>query len=359
MLAVAKLLPASSRADGDKFWVTQTRDVHTKTAAVYGVITVADPHDVTAQLVGGRLLQRIHLTATARGTALHHMNQITERIDRERVTSAQLTFAPRFAALLPTGVQPLATFRVGYPVREGPTQPAATAYGRCAMSTVSRRRRHGSTLAIVGGFLGVAAGVVQATVGADIPDWTGAKATPGALGLLTVVLSAAAGAGAVTLRRPQIRGGDQLIPIAAIVVPAFICFTTVGRLWLVPGPLLLAGATIGAESWREIGRAAHHNWLRILLAALGVCQFVMAAGAAPFPMFVGAVAGTALIVAAAIARQQRLISVGLVAFGTVSFAVVAWYALVPELVLIVGAALAVALLRQPTAAAHVSERGFG
>jgi len=123
MLTVAKLLPASSRAAGDKFWVNQTRDVHTRTAAAYGVITVPDPYDVIAQLVGGRLLQRIHLTATSHGIALHHMNQITERIDRERSNGVQPTFAPRFAELLPAGVQPLVTFRIGYPVRAARLSP--------------------------------------------------------------------------------------------------------------------------------------------------------------------------------------------------------------------------------------------
>jgi len=114
LLTAAKLLPASTRATGDKFWVDSTREVHTATAAAYGVITTADPQDVAAQLVGGRLLERIHLTATARGIALHHMNQITERIDREAVLGTEPTFAPRFAALLPDGGRPLASFRVGY-----------------------------------------------------------------------------------------------------------------------------------------------------------------------------------------------------------------------------------------------------
>ena len=71
----------------------------------------------------GRLLQRIHLTATSQGIALQHMNQITERIDREATTGAAPTFAPRFAALLPPGAHPLLTFRVGYPVREGRPTP--------------------------------------------------------------------------------------------------------------------------------------------------------------------------------------------------------------------------------------------
>lgn len=128
MLTVAKLLPASSRATGDRFWVTQTRDVHTKTAAAYGVITVADPYDPTTQLLGGRLLQRVHLRATRAGLALHHMNQITERIDRERDGGRSATFAPRFAELLPAGSLPLGVFRVGHGVREpalSPRRPVA------------------------------------------------------------------------------------------------------------------------------------------------------------------------------------------------------------------------------------------
>ncbi len=123
ILTVAKLLPASSRAAGDKFWVDQTRDVHTRTAAAYGIIIVTDPADVTERLLGGRLLQRVQLGATARGVAMQHMNQITERIDRERTTAAEATFEPRLAGLLPTGMHALAAFRVGYPVRDAKRSP--------------------------------------------------------------------------------------------------------------------------------------------------------------------------------------------------------------------------------------------
>jgi hypothetical protein len=127
MLAVATLLPASSRADGDRFWLEQTTTVHTATAAAYGVITTATADDRSTQLTAGRLLERVHLTATSRGIALHHMNQITERIDRERSTGAAPTFAPRFAALLPRGEQPLLTFRVGRPVRAAAPSPRRAA----------------------------------------------------------------------------------------------------------------------------------------------------------------------------------------------------------------------------------------
>lgn len=82
-LTLAKLLPASSRTAGDQFWLDQTRTVHTATAAAYGIITAADPNSVATRLTGGRL-QSIHLAVTSRGLGLQHMNQITERIDRER-----------------------------------------------------------------------------------------------------------------------------------------------------------------------------------------------------------------------------------------------------------------------------------
>ena len=120
---LAKLLPASTREAGDTFWVDQTRDVHTKTAAAYGVLTAADPDDRATQLTAGRLLQRIHLTATSRDVALHHMNQITERMDREQQVGAVATMGPRFSAMLPPGARPLVTFRVGYPLRPALPSP--------------------------------------------------------------------------------------------------------------------------------------------------------------------------------------------------------------------------------------------
>lgn len=123
-LSLAKILPAESRAAGDRFWVDQTRTVHTKTAAAYGVITVADTSDPVLRLTGGRLLQRIHLAATTAGLGLQHMNQITERIDREQALGKPATFAPAFDTLIAQpGQLPLAAFRIGYPVRSARLSP--------------------------------------------------------------------------------------------------------------------------------------------------------------------------------------------------------------------------------------------
>ena len=55
-LFMAKVLPAQSRTEGDRFWVKSTRDVHTATAAGYGVIRVDDVADRASQVTGGRML---------------------------------------------------------------------------------------------------------------------------------------------------------------------------------------------------------------------------------------------------------------------------------------------------------------
>ena len=115
---MAKALPAQSRTDGDAFWVKATREVHTATAAAYGVVVVDDVSDRHAQLTGGRLLARLHLTSTAHGLGFHHMNQITERIDRDRALGRRDAFSQRWSTLLgrpaSTG---LVSFRLGHPER--------------------------------------------------------------------------------------------------------------------------------------------------------------------------------------------------------------------------------------------------
>lgn len=124
VLAVAKILPATSRSAGDSFWLDQTRTIHTPTAAAYGIVTVADPDDRAAQLNGGRLLQRVHLSATVTGLGLQYMNQITERIDRDVQLGTTPVLAAGMDALLDQpGRHALSTFRLGHPVRAGRLSP--------------------------------------------------------------------------------------------------------------------------------------------------------------------------------------------------------------------------------------------
>jgi hypothetical protein len=114
----AVLEPPTSRHAGDEFWLGQTRNVHTKTAAAYGVLLVDDPESDVTRLNGGRLLERLHLSAVSQGVAFQHMNQITERIDRDTSTNATATMKDAFDEVTGSApLQPLVSFRIGNPVR--------------------------------------------------------------------------------------------------------------------------------------------------------------------------------------------------------------------------------------------------
>jgi hypothetical protein len=122
--SIAKLLPASSRREGDVFWRDQTRDVHIPTAAAFGIITVPDASDNADRLSGGRLLERIQLWVTAHGLALQHMNQMTERADREQILRIDPRFGTALAGLVgDASRQALVSFRIGYPTRTGRRSP--------------------------------------------------------------------------------------------------------------------------------------------------------------------------------------------------------------------------------------------
>lgn len=64
------------------------------------------------------------ILATALGLGLHHMNQITERIDRDAVSGARDVFSARWAVLLGRPASSgLLSFRVGHPERAAGLSP--------------------------------------------------------------------------------------------------------------------------------------------------------------------------------------------------------------------------------------------
>ncbi len=103
----------------------------------------------------------------------------------------------------------------------------------------------GYGLGIAGALLGIVAGAIQWAFGNEIPEWTGDKMHPVQLGIITILLSLLALACVNYLGRR--RGAPAIRRAAAaflIVVAAGICFTTVGRLWYLPGPLLIVSAVL-------------------------------------------------------------------------------------------------------------------
>lgn len=213
-------------------------------------------------------------------------------------------------------------------------------------AAADRRHRSVAVLGLTGAALGIVAGALQATIGPQIPEWTGAKASSVALGLLTIGLSAVAGFAAVRQRDDGLSVWARLACALGMVGPGLLCLSTVGRLWFPSAVLLLVAAAMTIDSWRDSAMSFAEDWLRVLLTALGGFEILMAAGAAPVPMAVGAVGGIALIAAAWLRRAPRPVLVGLVVVGTVPFAVLAWTAVVPLLLVVTAFAVAVPVVRQ-------------
>jgi len=136
-----------------------------------------------------------------------------------------------------------------------------------------------------GAALGMLAGLIELSIGAQIRPWIGNKETPVILGLVTFLLSGMALAAVIVARKPETPTHDGKLAIfLGAFLPAAICFTTVGRLWYLPGALLLAAAALLAyEFWltpwtivstRPAGRA----WR--LMAGIGSLVILLSIGLA-------------------------------------------------------------------------------
>jgi nitroreductase len=126
--ALGKILPPQSREQNDQAWIQQTRDNNVKTAAAFGIVVVRDATDNAQRIAGGRLYQRLHLAAVNRGLAMQPLNQITERIDREKLLGLNPRFTQAAANLMPEpGWQPLMSFRAGYPTVKPSPSPRRSA----------------------------------------------------------------------------------------------------------------------------------------------------------------------------------------------------------------------------------------
>lgn len=123
VIALGKILPPLSREQNDESWIQLTRDQYVKTAGAFGFVVVNDATDDVQRTQGGRLYQRLHLLAVTKDLGMQPLNQITERIDREKALGQPARFHAGLASLLPPNVQALMTFRIGYPAEEPPPSP--------------------------------------------------------------------------------------------------------------------------------------------------------------------------------------------------------------------------------------------
>jgi hypothetical protein len=129
---LAKLLPPTSQQQNDAAWLRNTENVHVKTAAAYGLLSVEDPQSMQARLQVGRAYQRLHLWATTIGLGMQPLNQVTERIARDLSLGRTSPFAAPLRALTPAGQTTLFAFRIGVPTvtaRRSPRRPLSDVIG--------------------------------------------------------------------------------------------------------------------------------------------------------------------------------------------------------------------------------------
>jgi nitroreductase len=122
--ALGKILPPQGREQNDQAWIQQTRDNYVRTAGAFGIVVARNAADRQQRINGGRLYQRLHLTAVNRGLAMQPLNTITERIDRELVLGSPPRFADAVADVLSEpDWQSLMSFRIGFPTLQPPPSP--------------------------------------------------------------------------------------------------------------------------------------------------------------------------------------------------------------------------------------------
>ena len=216
--------------------------------------------------------------------------------------------------------------------------------------TQPARRLHlprlGPYLAGTGAALGVAAGLVELTLGPQIRSWIGNKQDTTRLGLATIALSAVALVAAVSwLRSDHSSTGARLLVLVALLVPAAICFTTVGRAWYIPGTLLVLASVIAAIDLRtdaaDLAATLGRNWPYVLITVLAGCYILLGAtalGGAGVLAVVGGAATIALI-AKATRIPKRYALPALIA-AMLPFAVLTWWSIVTPLLAVLAIAIA-------------------
>jgi hypothetical protein len=214
-------------------------------------------------------------------------------------------------------------------------------------------KRIAAILGIVGGTLGLIAGLVELTAGPSIRSWVGNKEDTTRLGLATLVLAAIALTAALALMRsPQASAPRRLGLAAALLLPGLVCFTTVGRLWYVPGALLVAaGLLVGADlrnEVKEVGAAAERNWPAILTVALGCFYVFLGATALGLAGVLGISGG--LLVLGLVATRDKVrarAAAALLLLATPPFAALTWWSVATPLIALLLLAVGIPTLARP------------
>jgi hypothetical protein len=207
-------------------------------------------------------------------------------------------------------------------------------------------------LALAGASLGVLAGLLELTIGPSVREWVGDKQDTTRLGLTTAVLSAVALVAAAALRRPRGGTDGRRVAIAlALVIPAVVCFTTVGRLWYLPGPLLLAaGALVLARTRPQELAAAldERHWRVGLLVTCGAYYVFLGATALGVTGVLGILGGVLIWAAARTAPTSPAVAHALLLGGALPFAAATWWSVITPFVAVLAVVIGRGVIRHAT-----------
>jgi hypothetical protein len=215
-------------------------------------------------------------------------------------------------------------------------------------------------LGVVGAALGVLAGMAELTVGPSIRTWIGNKQDTTRLGLATIALSAIALASSLALARHATAAPQRQALLGfGVLVPAAICFTTVGRFWYVPGALLITSGVLVFARLRgdaaSILAACGRQWTAIFSILLGLMYVALGVVAHGLSSVLGIAGGlvTCSLVAAR-GRIRRSVAVPCLMIAVVPFAVLTWWSLVTPLIAVLTIGIGVSALRTPVEQAVVT-----
>lgn len=198
------------------------------------------------------------------------------------------------------------------------------------------RDRIAGALARAGAGLGVAAGAIDVAVGSSIRPWVGNKLDPTRLGLGTIALSAIALTAAIVWQRHGAREGERrLATVLALGVPAAVCFTTIGRLWYLPGLLLLAAVAVILTASTRVelrGAITTRRWLQGLTIVLGGFYVFLGADALGLAGALGLLGGVSIWVSVAVAHSGQRQALVLLWLGALPFALATWWSAVTPLI---------------------------
>jgi hypothetical protein len=122
--SAAKILPDISRQQGDATFVQNVREVYVPTAAAFGILAVRDGVNSVHRLQCGQAWQRLHLWGTTLGLAMQPLNQMCERVDRERQLGSEPVFVKAVSVLVNGSQwQAIMPFRLGYPTSDALLSP--------------------------------------------------------------------------------------------------------------------------------------------------------------------------------------------------------------------------------------------